>query len=140
MDSKVLFSIIIPTYNRAAFIRNTIQSLLNQSYSNFEIIVVDDGSKDNTDEIVKEITDPRVLYFKKENAERGAARNYGLNLAKGTYVNFFDSDDLAYPNHLASALAVVEEKDNPEIFHLGYDIKEPGGKLLAKERRADRFP
>ena len=70
MDSKVLFSIIIPTYNRAAFILKTIQSLLDQSYQNFEIIVVDDGSKDNTDEIVKGISDSRVSYYKKENGER----------------------------------------------------------------------
>ena len=132
MDSKVLFSIIIPTYNRAAFILKTIQSLLDQSYQNFEIIVVDDGSKDNTDEIVKGISDSRVSYYKKENGERGAARNYGLDRANGDYVNFFDSDDLAYPNHLASAHAVVEEKGNPEVFHLGYDIKAPSGKLLAE--------
>lgn len=130
METPVLFSIVIPTYNRASFILKTVDAFIAQSYGNFEVIIVDDGSKDNTSEVVKGISDPRVRYYKKENAERGAARNYGLAIAKGDYVNFFDSDDLAYPNHLEAANQTIIKYAGPEIFHMGYDLKTPDGKLL----------
>jgi glycosyltransferase involved in cell wall biosynthesis len=125
------FSIIIPSYNRADLINNVIDSFLNQQYSNFEIIVVDDGGTDNTGEIVKGIADSRVQYVYKVNEERAAARNYGARLAKGEYVNFFDSDDIAYPNHLESAFQLIKEKKNPEVFHLGYEIISTEKKILA---------
>lgn len=137
MEGNILFSVVIPTYNRAAFVLKTIQTFLKQTYTDFEIIVVDDGSKDNTEEVVKAITDPRFRYYKKENGERGAARNYGLSLARGVYVNFFDSDDTAYPDHLAVAAEVIASKQNPEIFNLAYDIKAPDGKLLSEHNHYD---
>src|SRR5690242_17185435 len=118
-----LFSIVIPTYNRAHLIGKTIQSALQQDFKDFEILVVDDGSKDNTGDVVKSFTDPRVQYFKKENAERGAARNYGVARAKGKYINFFDSDDLMYPNHLSVANELIGSIGSPEFFHLGYDYQ-----------------
>lgn len=118
-----LFSIIIPTYNRSGFILKTIDSLLNQKFKDFEIIVVDDGSTDNTKEIIREIIDPRLKYFYKENGERGAARNFGINNSKGKYVTFLDSDDLLYPNHLEEAFSFIK-KNNPIIFHQQYDMKE----------------
>ena len=76
------FSIVIPTYNRAHLIGKTIESMLRQEFQDFEILVVDDGSKDNTGDVVKTFTDSRIQYFKKENAERGAARNYGATQAE----------------------------------------------------------
>ena len=127
------FSIIIPTYNRSSFILKTIKSLLDQTYRNFEIIVVDDGSIDNTEEVVNSVSDNRVKYYKKENEERGIARNFGTSLATGEYCNFFDSDDLAYPNHLQEAYEYIHSfKSAPEIFHLGYDMKKPEGELIGK--------
>lgn len=133
MTKNVLFSIIIPTYNRALFIHKAIESVLAQSYSNFELIIVDDGSTDNTGEVIKHFKDPRITYHKKENEERGAARNRGTSIASGQYVNFFDSDDLLYPNHLEEALKTIEVYNDPEIFHLGYDIKTPEGLVLIKK-------
>lgn len=127
-----MFSVIIPTYNRANFIAKTIQSILHQTYTNFEIIVVDDGSTDNTGEVVKSIDDDRIRYYKKENAERGAARNFGAKQAKGNYLNFFDSDDLAYDIHLNVAYSVIQENNNPEVFTLNYDIKNPKNERIRK--------
>ncbi len=121
------FSIVIPTYNRASLIEKTIKSLLSQTYRDFEILVIDDGSTDNTAAVIQSISDKRVNYYKKENAERGAARNYGAQLAKGDYINFFDSDDVAYPNHLATANKLIDS--NPDVFHLGYDIKNVDGTI-----------
>lgn len=124
------FSIIIPTYNRISFLTTTVASLLNQQYKEFEIIIVDDGSTDNTEEIITKITDSRVRYYKKENGERGAARNFGCQLARGEYVNFFDSDDLAYDSHLTVACDFIIKNNKPDIFHLNYDIKESDGKVI----------
>jgi glycosyltransferase involved in cell wall biosynthesis len=124
------FSFVIPTYNRAYFIGKTIQSLLNQQYKNFEIIVVDDGSTDNTEEVVMAF-DPSIVSFHKiPNCERGAARNYGARISKGDYINFFDSDDLAYPNHLDEAMNMIEKNNSPEIFHLYFDVKTEDGKFV----------
>jgi glycosyltransferase involved in cell wall biosynthesis len=121
------FSIIIPTYNRAHLIGRTIQSIIEQEFTDFEILVVDDGSSDNTEDAVRQIGDSRIQYFKKQNGERGAARNFGRQKSSGRYINFFDSDDLMYPNHLKVARQVIIEKNNPEIFHLGYDFQTPDG-------------
>jgi glycosyltransferase involved in cell wall biosynthesis len=131
----IKFSVIIPTYNRASFIKKTIASVLNQSYSNFELLVVDDGSSDNTKEIVESIKDPRITYHKKENGERAKARNFGTNIAKGDYVNFLDSDDLLFPNHLEEALKIIESLNSPEVFHLNYDIRDENGNILSKPRK-----
>jgi glycosyltransferase involved in cell wall biosynthesis len=132
---KIFFSVIIPTFNRADLIASTINSLLNQTFNNFEILIIDDGSTDNTEAIVSEFSDNRITYYKKENGERGAARNYGLQLAKGTYVNFFDSDDLAYSNHLETAYQYASKKRiNCEVFHTGYDIKKEG-KIMPSEKK-----
>lgn len=125
-----LFSIIIPTYNRAHLIGKTIESVLKQDFTDFEVLVIDDGSKDNTEEVIKHFSDLRIQYFKKENAERGAARNYGAANAKGQYINFFDSDDLMYPNHLSVANELLSKEDKPEFFHLGYDYRLEDGTLL----------
>lgn len=127
-----LFSLIIPTYNRAGFISRTIESVLAQTYSNFEIIVVDDGSTDNTEQVVKTFADSRIMYLWQDNAERAAARNAGVKLAKGTYVTFLDSDDLLYPHHLAEAYRLVEKLNNPSFFHLAYEVKDNQGKVLSR--------
>jgi glycosyltransferase involved in cell wall biosynthesis len=118
------FSIVIPTYNRSGFIKKTIESVLTQTFSDYQLIVVDDGSSDNTDEIVKSIADPRVSYHYKDNEERAVARNIGATLSSGRYITFFDSDDLLYENHLATALENIEKYGEPECFHLGYEIKD----------------
>ncbi len=121
--SKPYFTIVIPTYNRADFLIKAISSVFQQTYTNYEIIVVDDGSTDNTEEVIKSITDHRLIYLKKENGERGMARNYGTKNAKGTYVNFFDSDDLLYPNHLSVAFECITNLTSPDLLYLNYDIK-----------------
>ena len=91
-----LVSIITPSYNTGCFIEQTIQSVLNQTYKNWEMIIVDDGSNDCTDDVVaKYINDSRIIYIKKErNSGAAISRNIALSLAKGKWIAFLDSDDL----------------------------------------------
>lgn len=119
----ITFSIIIPTYNRADFIQASIESVLLQTYQNFEIIVVDDASTDNTKEVVKNIKSEKIIYIKKNiNTERASARNTGTNAASGQYVYFHDSDDILYPNHLEEAAKLIKTKPKTVFFALGYEL------------------
>ena len=122
MTAKPFFSVIIPTYNRASIIRTTIESVLNQEFQDFEIIVVDDGSSDETATLIKEITSSKILYHRKENGERGAARNTGVGFSKGQYITFLDSDDILYPNHLAVVHSTLIQMNLPEIYHQPYEV------------------
>lgn len=105
MSESPLVSIIMATYNRAHLLPRAINSVLNQSYQNFELIIVDDGSADNTDEVVKSFEDKRIVYCKLErNKGVSAARNRGLNLARGDYITTLDDDDEFLPQALETAV------------------------------------
>ena len=130
---SLFFSIIIPTYNRAHLIENTINTVLGQTYKNFELLVVDDGSADNTEEVVKKMIAEKpqykITYIKQNNSERAVARNNGLKRSGGDYVLFFDSDDTLYDNHLFVAEKNILENKTPEFIHLRYDIKNSKGEI-----------
>jgi len=129
MSNRPFFSVIIPTYNRAAFLLKTIDSVLSQTEPDFELIVVDDGSTDNTEALVASIKDARLQFIKQANTERGAARNKGVSEAKGQYVYFLDSDDLLYKNHLEVAKAALQK--NPLLFYFQpYCIENGEGKVI----------
>lgn len=109
-----LISIIIPTYNRAHLISETLESVFAQTYSNWECIVVDDGSSDNTPEILNAYIqrDNRFQYHQRPASKikgPNSCRNYGLELSKGDYINWFDSDDLYFPNALEKFINSFEE-------------------------------
>jgi len=101
----MLVSIIIPTKNRGHIINETLDSIICQTYTNWECIIVDDGSNDNTETIITTyiLKDARFKYYKRPNdypSGGNGARNYGFKKSKGTYVNWFDSDDIMYPNKI----------------------------------------
>lgn len=104
--SKDIISIIIPTYNREKYILNSIKSVLNQTYNNIEIIVIDDCSTDNTKSEISKIKDRRIRYIKLNNNNGAAyARNFGIKLAKGKYISFQDSDDIYHYDKLKEQLS-----------------------------------
>lgn len=109
--TEKLITVVIPTYNREKFIKNTIDSVLNQTYQNFEIIVVDDGSTDNTKEVVKSINDNRVIYIYQNNSGAQTARNNGIINANGDFISFLDSDDEWFPNNLQEQVKILEENN-----------------------------
>ncbi|MFK8046425.1 MAG: glycosyltransferase family 2 protein [Crocinitomicaceae bacterium] len=116
------FSVIIPTFNRAHLIEKTIRSVLLQSFENFEVVLVDDGSTDNTKEVISNISDSRIKYIYQSNGERGKARNTGVLNAKGQYVFFLDSDDIIYSNHLQHAYDELSRLNFPVFFHSRYEL------------------
>lgn len=114
MTTKPLVSIIIPTYNRAHLIMETLESVKKQTYSNWECLVIDDGSTDNTKPLLLEYTkkDSRFQYQKRpQNRLQGgnAARNYGFECSKGDYIQWFDSDDIMMPNHVELKLLELQK-------------------------------
>jgi glycosyltransferase involved in cell wall biosynthesis len=121
---KIMFSIILPTYNRAHMISRAIESVINQTYDNWELIIIDDGSTDNTKELVRTYIDKdsRIKYHYQENAERSAARNNGIKLAKGEYICFLDSDDEFLSNHLKT-FKIEIIKSNGSQKTLFYTLK-----------------
>lgn len=115
MENKPFFSITIPAYNRAYILPETIESIQRQTFVNWEIIVVDDGSIDNTAEVVNllQAKDARIRYVYQDNAERSAARNNGAIHSNGRYLLFLDSDDSFFPDHLEKLHNLLSLNDFP---------------------------
>ena len=111
---KVFFSVVLPTFNRSDFIPGAINSLLNQTCDDWELIIIDDGSTDNTKEVVEQFSkrDPRIKYFYQKNSERSAARNNGINKTKGNYICFIDSDDLYEDSYLNSLHEFIHNNES----------------------------
>lgn len=131
----IFFSIIIPTYNRANIIGRTISSVIQQGFNHWELIIVDDGSVDHTAEIVNAFADDRIRYFKIQNIERGAARNYGLQQATGMYVNYFDSDDIMNPDRLQLISEFIEQANSPSVMYSQFDYIDSSGKIVDEMKR-----
>jgi glycosyltransferase involved in cell wall biosynthesis len=123
-----MISIIIPLYNKEKAVKETLQSVLNQSYGNFEIIVVDDGSTDNSAQIVKEIKDDRIKFYYKENGGVSAARNYGIFNANSEWVLFLDADDLLENDALETFVYLIKKYPGYLIFTAGFFILNKGNK------------
>jgi len=112
-NSPPLISIIMPTYNRANFIIETIESIQNQTYTNWELLIIDDGSDDNTDQLVISINDSRIRYHKEVHHGMENARKTGLEKANGELIGFMDSDDLWATTKLEKQVNVFE--DHPDV-------------------------
>ncbi len=101
MQNLPKVSVIMPTYNRAGFVKDAIKSVLNQTFDDFELIIINDGSTDTTEKIIHKFSDPRIVYLKKKKNEgRSSARNIGISKARGGYISYLDDDDVYYPHHL----------------------------------------
>lgn len=106
-----MVSVIIPAYNRADKILPAVESVLNQTYTDLELIIVDDGSGDNTKEVIESINDSRLKYVRQENAGACAARNNGIKQAKGEYIAFHDSDDIWHSDKLKKQMDALIRND-----------------------------
>lgn len=114
MPPKKLVSVIIPTFNRAHFLPTAIESVLNQTYPNIQVIVIDDGSTDDTRQIVAEFEN--VEYYYQENKRQGAARNLGLSKTRGDYIASLDSDDAWHESFIEESVNCLEEHNLDFVF------------------------
>ena len=134
--TRGLVSVIIPCYNRAHILSETIDSLLAQTYRNFEALVIDDGSTDETRQVISRYTDPRIRYFYRVNGGLSAARNSGLDTARGEFIAFLDSDDLWHPWKLAAQIEIFRR--HPEAGLIWSDMstfRDPGDVLAERHLR-----
>lgn len=122
-----MISVVMPTYNRAKTIERAVYSILNQTYQDFEIIIIDDNSNDNTEQIIKEINDERIRYIK-NSVNKGAneSRNIGVREAKGDFIAFQDSDDEWVKNKLELQIIALE-KTNSDVVASGFFRYEDDG-------------
>ena len=123
-------SVIVPSYNYADYVSACIQSVLDQTYTDFEVIVVDDGSKDNTAEVVNRFTDPRVRYIYQENKGLPGARNTGIRASRGKLLAFLDSDDKYHPRKLEIQTAFLQQNPDVGLSYNSRFIVNPDGQVL----------
>ena len=136
MTQFPVFSIVIPTYNRAARILGTLQSIWQQTYSHYEVIVVDDCSTDYTVEVLEPyIRTQRIKFIQHHrNFERSRSRNTGMNAATGDFLTFLDSDDLMYPRNLEDAAEYVSSHPESQCFHNLFEFIDDRGKVVYRPR------
>ena len=131
------FSVIIPLFNKEYFIRETLKSVLRQHFDDFEIIIINDGSTDNSLDVINEFKDPRIQIFSQSNSGLSAARNHGIKLAKGTFLALLDADDewdinylktihdaiISYPKFNVFSTTYIEKR-NQKLIPISANLKE----------------
>lgn len=128
MNNTPLVSVNMPCYNCSKYIKQSIDSILNQTYTNFELIIIDDGSTDNSVEVIKEFSDKRIKLFENiTNQGIVYSRNRAVENSKGKYIAILDSDDIAYPTRIEKQLNFMES--NPDFAMTGtwFDIIDENG-------------
>jgi glycosyltransferase involved in cell wall biosynthesis len=131
-----IVSVIIPVYNAEKYIGQTIRSVLNQTFRDFEIIVLNDGSKDSSGKIIQQLQkeDNRIIYFPKENSGVSDTRNIGISKASGQYIAFLDADDLWKPDNLAEKINAIKQTGKKWVFSDLENIFEDDN-ILSQERK-----
>ena len=127
-----LISVIIPVYNGEKTIQETIESILNQTFSDFELLVINDGSQDSTLKIVSDIHDSRIIFFSYLNAGVSASRNRGLSHAMGEFISFIDADDLWIPDKLEAQVKALQENPQVAVAYSWTDWIDESNQLLGR--------
>lgn len=111
-----MISIIIPVFNKSHYIVGTLQSVINQTYNDWEAIVIDDGSTDNSAEMIRSITDPRIHFYQQDNHGVSYTRNRGIHMAKGEFIALLDADDEWYPDYLETMMELAAKYPDYSVF------------------------
>jgi len=129
--SKPLVSVVIPTYNSAQYLPESIESVLSQSWQDFEIIIVDDGSTDNTQEVVGAFKSIKIRYVRQEHSGGPSRpRNVGIHHARGKYISLFDSDDLMSRHKLAEAVPFLEQYPDLGLLFANFEVCNERGDIF----------
>lgn len=121
------FSVIIPLYNKEKYIINTLKSAINQTFNDFEIIIINDSSTDNSLELVQNIKNDKIKIYSIKNSGVSFARNFGIGIAEGDYIAFLDSDDLWLPNHLETINQMIHSYPHCGLYFTAYNMLFPNG-------------
>ncbi len=135
-------SVVIPVFNKQKYVENSLKSVLNQTFKDFEIIIIDDGSTDNSPRIIEKFTDRRIKFFKQSNQGVSYTRNKGVELSNSPLIAFLDADDYWYPFHLQTIIKLYKEFTQADFFATGYEVKYPGGlvkKFQFKPEKQERI-
>jgi glycosyltransferase involved in cell wall biosynthesis len=127
-----LISVIIPVYNGEKTIRETIQSVLDQTFSDFELLIINDGSQDKTLDVVFTIADPRIQIFSYPNSGVNASRNRGIQKSTGEFIAFLDADDLWTPDKLDAQFMALQENSDAAVAYSWVDYIDESGKFLRR--------
>lgn len=130
-----MFSVIIPAYNAEKFIKRSVKSVLDQTYTDFELIIIDDGSTDGTKTQIEQFADDRIRYVYQKNGGVAAARNKGILESRGQYICFLDSDDEWKPEHLSLLCALIEKYSGCGLYVTGYDLRLGNGEVVHKSQQ-----
>jgi len=132
--SEPLVTVVVPVYQGERVIRGAVRSALAQTHGNLEVIVVDDGSRDRTVELLATIDDPRLIVIEQTNSGAAAARNAALARARGEYVAFLDADDRWFPEKIATEVELLQRTGGPGIAYSWYVAVDDAGRLLHHSR------
>jgi len=136
MNSLPFISVVIPTYNQAEYLRPCLESVLEQTYPFFEVIIINDGSTDETQAILEGFrSHSNIRFFQQSNQGLSAARNSGLERAKGDYIALLDSDDLMLPERLETQLEFLQSNEAIDIVYTAVTLIDEKGNLLSTMRR-----
>ncbi len=122
MTTKPLVSVVMSVYNGEKYLRESVDSILNQTFHDFELFVIDDGSSDNTKKIIESYSDERIIFTSRPNKGLVASLNEGIERARGKYIARQDADDISYPERLRLQVAYLEEHDDCVLVSSSYDI------------------
>jgi len=137
--TTILFSVVIPLYNKEKYIVETLESVLNQTYTNYEVIIVDDSSSDNSLSIVRNFLDSRIRVYTKTNGGVSAARNYGITKAEGEIVCFLDADDIWEKNYLENLFNLVQKYPEAGMYCGAYKCFEGNIQNVVKEFNLTKY-
>lgn len=135
-----MISIIIPLFNKASHIENAVRSVLEQSHQDFELIIVNDGSTDRGPEIVRTIMDPRVMFIEQSNAGVSAARNRGIDAARGELVAFLDADDMWNRDFLSTIIRLNRRHPQAGLYATAYQIQNKENRMIDPHFKAIPYP
>jgi glycosyltransferase involved in cell wall biosynthesis len=145
-SNSPFFSVVIPLYNRSDSITETINSVLTQTYQNFEVVIIDDGSQDNPESVISKINDSRIRFIKQANQGGARARNRGIEEARSEYIVFLDSDDFFAPEKLTVLYETIQKNPDFHVF-ISYTYVDRGdgvfavkpSRPLSEDERVDEF-